>query len=193
MCRCCRPGGRCDHDLVRLRDRREREDDRCARRAVIATLVSSSACSGGPYELEHPVRNGLQRTPGSGRTRRAPGRPLSIRQKRCGMRRVSLLLALTLLACLAVFFTAGAAQAHDTCTHHGNDFGCVSGTHHELFSICDYEGDGRWAYIEVDVWYYGNIFLYDNNSPWLQCQGLQQPSLVISRVRRRPRWRGFVH
>jgi hypothetical protein len=115
--------------------------------------------------------------------RPAPDEPGGLRadrclsgRKRCGMRRVSLLLALTLLACLAVFFTAGAAQAHDTCTHHGNDFGCVSGTHHELFSICDYEGDGRWAYIEVDVWYYGNIFLYDNNSPGCNVRDFNNPA-----------------
>jgi hypothetical protein len=77
------------------------------------------------------------------------------------MRRIVLLLALTLLACGAVSFTPEAAQAHDTCTHHGYDFGCVSGTHHERFAICDQEADGNPAYLEADVWYYGNIIIYD--------------------------------
>ena len=92
------------------------------------------------------------------------------------MRRVRLVLSVLALACGSAFFAADVAQAHSTCIHHGNDFGCVAGNDHERFSICDYEGDGYYAYLEADVWYFGNIIIYDNNSPGCNVRDFNNPA-----------------
>jgi hypothetical protein len=66
------------------------------------------------------------------------------------MKRFSLLFVTALLGALVTVLAGGPAQAHSTCVHHGNDFGCANSTHDRI-SACDYERDGHAVYTEGGV------------------------------------------
>jgi hypothetical protein len=61
------------------------------------------------------------------------------------------MLAATILGAAAItVLTGGQAQAHASCVHHGNDFGC-SNSDHNRWSACDYERDGHRVYAEIHI------------------------------------------